>query len=441
MSLSKFAESGNINKFVIHSNDGTESIDVSAAVATLFYYESVLENTIKITAVLADTGYTDKTNFKGKGLIDGLKLQGAEKVYITFEDNFKNKVAYDTDSKALYINTIRDVITRERSRIFTVDLCTQEFLKNELLETRVEQRYDGKISDIVNAILTTNLSTKKKVIVDSTLNSEIVFGRQQRPLELCTILATRGIPSDVSNAQGKTAGYLFFETSEGMQFRSIDSILKPINTSQIYKYIYTGSTKFPPGYAGNILDYTENFYINVQQKMRSGTWGVKLEFYDYLAQEYQTEEITAKDQKKVAQNAGNEGLPDLGIDFNDKPTARIFSPVEKGTVVSGTSVNDQLENTDTPNIKVEDVLSQAKMRYNQLFTMSLDITVPGNYALHAGTLVKCDFKEISSSSNSSTSERLSGIYMIADLCHFLTPKETFTKLRIVRDSYGSKFPP
>lgn len=442
MPISKTAEASNIKKFVLHSNANSKSIDVSGGVATLFYYESVLENTIKVTAILADTGYTDKIDFNNKGLVEGLELQGAEKAYLILTDNFGNDIQLTGATNPLYINTIRDAITTETRRIFTIDLCSKEFLRNELLETRVNERYEGKISDVVYTILKNNLgvSSGKKITIDATVNSEIVFGRQQRPLELCTLLATHGIPSDVSGSQGKTAGYLFFETSDGFQFRSIDSLLKPISSSSIFKYIYTGTNKFPNGYAGNILTYNENYYVNVQEKMRSGAWGTKTEFYDYLAQEYESEEITANQQDGVVKLAGNQGRPKLGSEFENKLTKRNFSPVDKGISVSGTTVKDQLENSRDANMRVEDILSQAKMRYNQLFTMSLDITIPGNFALHAGMLIRCDFKEISSDKNSKKSSRLSGIYMIADLCHYLSPKETYTKLRVVRDSYGNKFP-
>jgi len=31
-----------------------------------------------------------------------------------------------------------------------------------------------------------------------------------------------------------------------------------------------------------------------------------------------------------------------------------------------------------------------------------------------------------------------GLYIIADLCHYVTPRETYTKLTLARDSVGRK---
>ena len=41
-------------------------------------------------------------------------------------------------------------------------------------------------------------------------------------------------------------------------------------------------------------------------------------------------------------------------------------------------------------------------------------------------------------SNDDVNQESGGLYIIADLCHFLTPKETYTKLNLIRDSFGRK---
>jgi hypothetical protein len=40
--------------------------------------------------------------------------------------------------------------------------------------------------------------------------------------------------------------------------------------------------------------------------------------------------------------------------------------------------------------------------------------------------------------NDSVNKESGGLYIIADLCHYISPKETFTKLNLVRDSFGRK---
>ena len=80
------------------------------------------------------------------------------------------------------------------------------------------------------------------------------------------------------------------------------------------------------------------------------------------------------------------------------------------------------------------------MRYNQLFASQITITIPGEFSLHAGDTVFLDIPQISESENKSCGDQVNvedgGLYIIADLCHYITAKETYTKLNLIRDSFG-----
>jgi len=442
MSASKFAESGNIDKLVIHAHGGTKSIDISGGLATLMYFESVLENCVHASLVIADTGYGD-AKLNNLGILAGLPLRGGEKVFLKFTDSYGNQIAFDNNTKPLYVDKIRDKYTDGTKTIFTLDLITREFLYNEYYENRALNKYSGKISDTVTRILRDSLKTKKNIDVEETLNSEVVYGNTVRPLELCTVLATHGIPSDVKGARGKLAGYFFYETKDGFYFKSIDNLLTTDKVVSLYKYIYNSSGKTPPtGYVGNILDYSEDFYVSLQEQMRKGTWGFKTETINLFPEEevpLNEVELTADDQEKVAVLASKTSYPDFG-EFSNVITERSFSIKDVGINVNGYNVDDQLDESREENFVTAEIISQSKMRYNQLFTIKIDITVPGNFALFAGRLIECDFKSTTANNNANKDLRLSGIYMIADLCHLVTPKETYTRLTLVRESYGGSNP-
>jgi hypothetical protein len=78
------------------------------------------------------------------------------------------------------------------------------------------------------------------------------------------------------------------------------------------------------------------------------------------------------------------------------------------------------------------------MTYNKLFTLSVEISIPGDFSLRAGQIVHCDFPEQSGKKEMIANKELSGIYIISDICHYLTPKACLTKMTLVRDSYGRK---
>jgi len=48
------------------------------------------------------------------------------------------------------------------------------------------------------------------------------------------------------------------------------------------------------------------------------------------------------------------------------------------------------------------------------------------------------FPQVSGNQQTDANEQTGGIYMIASVCHKVTPRESFTRLALVRDSFGTK---
>ena len=91
------------------------------------------------------------------------------------------------------------------------------------------------------------------------------------------------------------------------------------------------------------------------------------------------------------------------------------------------------------NFEVEDILNQSIMRYNQMFATKVNITIPGDFDLHAGDMIFFDAPSPQADTKNDEVDRQSGgLYIIASLCHFISPKRTLTKLTLIRDSFGRK---
>ena len=76
------------------------------------------------------------------------------------------------------------------------------------------------------------------------------------------------------------------------------------------------------------------------------------------------------------------------------------------------------------------------MRYNQIFTIQTEIVIAGDFGIHAGDIVHCDFPAIKGSKQKEINKLTSGEYLVAHVCHRSTPRDTFTSLTLVRDSFG-----
>ena len=77
------------------------------------------------------------------------------------------------------------------------------------------------------------------------------------------------------------------------------------------------------------------------------------------------------------------------------------------------------------------------MRYNQLYSQKTTITIPGDFSLHAGDVIFVDAPQLETETkNDEVNKESGGLYIISDLCHYISVNETYTKMNLVRDSFG-----
>ena len=96
----------------------------------------------------------------------------------------------------------------------------------------------------------------------------------------------------------------------------------------------------------------------------------------------------------------------------------------------------QIEASTKPNFEAVRTLNQSIRRYNQLFSGMMEITIAGDFSLHAGDVIFVDIFSVSAEKDDTLNRESGGLYIIADLCHYLDADATYTKLNLARDSFG-----
>jgi len=189
---------GNIKKFSISSNGGGGggggSVDMSAGIVDYSYYESVLTNSISATATIIETG-----NGEGaakKGVLDTLPIRGGEKAEIEIEDAQKNKLQLNVD---FHVNRVRDADPGTQQDLYYIDFASKEYFQNE--QTRVTERYEGKISENVSKIVEDVLGSTL-VENDTTTYDLNFYGNSKKPFYMCTWLASRSVPDGAGGGGG-----------------------------------------------------------------------------------------------------------------------------------------------------------------------------------------------------------------------------------------------
>jgi hypothetical protein len=422
----------NINKIDIVSNTNqSKSVSVVNGTTELQYWESILQDSIRAEVTFVDTGNAidDKT------VIEGLPLDGEEKVSLKFED--KNKKTLDL---VLYVNKVTPQVNETNRSVVTIDLASKEFIVNE--NVRLNIRFDGKPSDYIKTILTSPnyLGTEKKVDIEETSNNYNFIGNNMKPYYTMNWFSTKAVP-DLPDAQGNTAGYFFFETSEGFKFKSIDSLL---SQEKKKSYIYNGTPGDPPaGYDGKALEYSKDNRINVQEKLKMGAFSTRTILFDPFNCYYEviTPNAEAIEKKDGIKTAGK-GLTAKNPEFNREGANKQFTRtqymlIDKGTLPTG-DTKEQIKKSTQQNFDPKNILGQSVMRYNQLFSSQCQISIEGDFSLHAGDAIFLDVPPENKKKNDEVNKHDGGLYIISELCHNITSKGTFTKLILVRDSVGRK---
>ena len=126
------------------------------------------------------------------------------------------------------------------------------------------------------------------------------------------------------------------------------------------------------------------------------------------------------------------------LDTGSIPQGKTRSGVDQ-TSAEITGGNEQVEKKEEKNAKPVETLNQAIMRLNQLNTMKISMTLPGDFTLHAGDAVKVDSIQLSVAEQNKRRPKVDnqtgGLYIIRDLCHYMTKDVTYTKINVIRDSF------
>tara|TARA_R100000315_G_C5230640_1_gene141691 strand:- start:31 stop:1356 length:1326 start_codon:yes stop_codon:yes gene_type:complete len=424
-----------VSKAEITSNEGGTTASLVNGFVSLMYYESILQDSVKVDFIFADTG----NSVGGKSVMEGLPIVGTEDFELKFEDNQEVKLEFGSDNNnTLIVNKVTPRTVDTAKSIVTLNLVSEEFIRNEEGASRINVRMDGKLSDHITNILENFLITEKELDIEDTSNNYNFVGNNKKPYYTMNWLSKFGVPSQ-DGESGSTAGFFFWETSEGFKFKSIDTLFAQKSKK---RFIYNGTDDgkgIPEGYDGKILDQTTDNRIDYQNKIRMGAYGTKLVVFNPFDCFYEIVPQTAQDTEEGT-TGGGEALPVFNKKFDNPSTEENFTRttfmlVDTGTLPSGDG-KEQVDKNEEPNFQAQTVLNQGIRRYNQMFQQQMSITIGGDFELHAGDAIYIDTPSVKAETDDEMNKETGGKYIIADLCHYVTSKETYTKLNVVRDSFG-----
>ena len=420
----------------VFSNENKDSVDIRGGVPVLEYRESVLCPYITVDMTIIDTGTATKSKDGSKGtvgILESIKLQGTEKFKLKLEDQFGNQIDLSGDDDLRLAKTMFAGKGVNQS-FCSVRIVSKEAYDNTLLENRMVDSYLGRGDVIIREALK-SLKTEKDLFADTTKYDIQFNGDKRYPFEMCLDVQKVSIPEGI-----ESAGFLFWETSKGYNFKSLDKMFDTTGKT-IKKFEETGfaDSRVSPGYDGKILKSSFLLITDMLKQFEEGANKTELDLFNPLNEKLPYQKLDKFDYDKNSIIAGLD-TPVLSDEYRNKATLDLHRTKDVGQkIIPGGGIAG-IGTTSGNNTKFDVVSTsrQSHQNYRQKFSMSLNIVIDADLSLNAGDLIFCKFPETSQKRSQSGSPKDSGIYMIADLCHYSTPTQAFTGLNLVRDSYGVK---
>ena len=239
-----------IEKVIITSNSGRKwnrmkkTADIASGIINLKYYESLLQDNIVIELTYVDSG----GGMEGKSALNGLPIERECNTQVKIKDNYGTILNFaNNKGTSLNIENITPIIDDATKGAVVIQLIPKEAVKNNY--SGVETRGDGKISDQVESLIKDKefLNSRKKLHIDETSNNMNYCFAKKRPFFIINRISKDAVPQGADGAAGsklgKSAGFLFYETSKGYYFKGIDTLFG----QQVKKrFIYNNDPKPQP---------------------------------------------------------------------------------------------------------------------------------------------------------------------------------------------------
>ena len=160
------------------------------------------------------------------------------------------------------------------------------------------KRYEGKISDNVQKILSEVLESESNLDVDATSLEYNFNGNTRKPFYICTWLTSKSVPegagSDGGSSVSKTGGFLFYQTRDGLFFKSVDKLFEQ---SAVKKFIYNDTGLPVAGYDDNIKSYSIAKDVDFTSNLNVGAYNNVGIYFDFFAMNYRVNKFDINEQE------------------------------------------------------------------------------------------------------------------------------------------------
>ena len=454
---------------ISHTGEGVDSghhgENISAMLIELNIFESVFSGSVTGSAVIVDT----------KNLITNLPIQGTERLSFLLSTKLidqGNDTIIDCTEKSgksmhVYAVTNKQQLENDTALTYTIHFASREFVRN--LRTRVSESFEGRMDQMVNKIFTdpNYLDSQKTLFYQETRNQDKIVVPNLNPFVAIGMMCQRSL-SNIEKSKG--AGYLFYETTKGFNFRSWESLcvdgngerreikqhfryvqgnLDPI-TNKMNKDNTSREDRISETYK-NVESYrfTNNFH-DVAANTTLGTYGHRVITHNIYNKSYKIDDYHYHNRWNDTKHLEDfPSIVDSPVDYDTIEGTSYQKGVsdypESRVSLQSTAPYVHGENTGSFGTPIEDdgVLEGARItQVNKVHQgTQLELVVKGQSRLKAGDVIDFDLQSVENRQNSrgALDPQYSGRYIITSIRHRIAEEQFLQVLVCVKDSSKSGY--
>lgn len=315
--------------------------------------------------------------------------------------------------------------TAEREVMYVLHFISKEALID--LNKKLSKAYGGKVSDIALTLITDKygLESTKQPIVEETNNYTKFVANWWRPTQAIQYAVETAVNTNNSPS------YVFFENKHGLNFVSLETLYvgSPIRQRFVWDN-YTREISSASGTAvrdiekdyQRVLNLNDNFGFDYMERVKSGLYGSELITYDFTTRQYT--------------HVGYQPSFETTKHLNEHPMYTPNSMARsKAVMIYGSKYYNNFNNfddvTNTRSVQMRrSLLAQAE-------AYRVNITVFGRTDYSAGQRIYMEVPknaQLTKDDPDYLNKVLSGNYLIAALCHFITREKHECTMELIKDS-------
>ena len=420
-------------------------INIKPNIIQIDIFEDMTRNSIAGEILLQDSG-----GFVSEGPIIGqeylrLKIQTPsltnERDIIDFTENVF--VINSVSSRSEVANNVS---------VYLLSFSSSEIFKNQ--RTKITGSLTGTYSDIVKQMLD-RVNCQKTIFLEPTRGVKRITVPNLRPFEVIQ-MALQSASSAISD--NFSPSYVFFETFEGYNFRSLASLYAQPISQEYTNFVPGGQVK--DGIVNietelkNIIDYEIVDNSNTLYNHTTGVLASKLivhNIYSKSFKEYTYNYFDNFDDEKhiTSYHDGNQFpiFSDVAIEKDgsrnsDFPARTFLTSISEGETDVNNTTLDGTEPFVAPD--PQNTLQERSSTINQLERgLILNISTHGNTSIHAGDIVRVDIPLVASiktQKNRKNDRFYQGVFLVKKVKHEFdfTVNKHASILTLVKDSLSEK---